>query len=1267
MIKYLLLCCLLCGSIPLWAQTTGGLYGKVTDEDTGEGLMFATLVLMDGEIQVSATQTDISGNYNFSNINAGTYLLVVMYLGYPDARFKDFTISADQNKNFDIEMSSTVKGPEVNVYYKKIVDPTKPQVTKRDAEYIKSNPERGIVSAITSTTGISTPDEGEAFSSNGSRESSNLVMINGVPIFNANNIPLADWEVLEVQIMTSGIPARYGDATGSVTNIITQGPSTRVQGGVQLESSQFLDNFGANTVNAFLSGPIITKPMITALGDTLKRDGKVVKSSILGYRFSGAYFTTKDNRPSALSTFKLSDEKLEEILNNPLMRGAGGGVVSSADFLEAGDLEQTNVRSNARTSSANYTTVLEFKPSPEFFLALSSEGQFQWGKAAAIQNQLFNYEFNPDQRANNLNFTLRFRHTVSSTEVGNQKEGEEKDVARLMPVFQNLSYQVSASYIQSNFTSKDPRYDDFWEYGYVGKFYESRRPVIDVIEEQPIYNSQGEIIGYQPQIGHAAFLNSFDAYEPNWDINPGLAAYNQLIPNPVDWKDPSAVVGENTPTSLNDMEIVNGLINNNRASVFSLFNAPHLTQQGFTKTNNNQIRASVQTNFELYTNQKSGNPMRHKIELGGVFEQRIQRRYNINPFDLWNLAYQSANTHLSNATDQTRPTGETYYDPNFQRTFDLYDALIRTDAEGKEVPMSNFGASLRQSLGLDKREWVAVHELTPEQMDMGWFDPSTLITGQQRVMSYFGYDYLGNPVGTGTTFNDFFFARDEQGRKTRPVAAFQPIYAAGYIQDQFIYKDMVFNIGVRFDSYDANTKVLKDPYSITGYETAAEFESENSYYNKGQAASYRRPSNIGDDFAVYVNENSADASVVGYRDGDQWYNASGIPVNNSSELGAVILPALKGLSTSEIDPQGENYNPNEAFEDYKPTVIVMPRISFSFPISETSNFYANYDILSQRPPVGAFASALDYYNFREITNGGGAISNSGLRPERTINYEVGFQQALTRFSKITLAMVYKEERDLIQLRQYINAYPNTYTTFGNDDFSTTKIFKLEYETFRHKGLRIIANYALQFSEGTGSNPTSSAGVAARELKYVFALDFDQRHTFFTNIDYRFKSGEDYFGPKIGKFDLLANMGFSLSVNANSGRPYTRKQIAGGLDGTFQDRLTDGSVNGARMPWNFRVGLRIDRNFVIGKKTSHPLMANVFLRISNLFNTQNVLDVYAVTGSPTDDGFLTSQDGPGPGFAASQADSYELLYNLRMNDTEHISRPRRIFLGLNVYF
>lgn len=1286
MVRYIILLTLLfLGSSTLFAQTTGSLQGKVIDVGNDEGLPFANVVLEKEGMQISGTQTDFDGNYNFSNVNAGTYDVLVSYVGFPTVKTEGVVIRLGQVVRFDIEMEEGTNalvdstGGTVEI----VVRGYRIPLIEQDAtsggqtlgsEDIKNLATRNVTSIVATTAGVNQTDEGEAVNSNGSRSSSNDTYIDGVRVIGNFGIP--ETEIDQVQIITSGIPAEFGDATGAITNIITKGPSSQLSGGVQLETSQFLDAFAANRADAYFSGPIISKPMLNSLGDTLKKDGKVRKSTILGYRFAGVYSTSLDSRPSALGSFKLKEDKLNEILANPLVANpSGSGRVYSADFITQDDLEVTQVRPNARESYAVANAKIDFKPNKDFYFVAGGQAQFNWGNSAGTTDRLFNYQFNPTYNTNTWRVSGRFRHTVSSTQPGG--ESEDSDSTTLQSAFQNFSYELQGDYSQTNSASEDPRYKDrLWEYGYVGKFYQSRVPVIGAVDSVFVTNTVGDTIDVSVQDGHLAFFNSFDRYEPNTDINPGLASYNNLIPQPngVDPITGQSNFNPNAPTTIDQMEIINGLQTGARTSVYGLFNAPHQLGTGYGKSNSSQVRANVKANFDLVMAQSSGSPIRHSIQLGGTFEQRITRSYNINPFSLWNLAAQSVNNHISNATDPTRRTGETYYDPVRQRQYDLYESLIRTDEEGVEVQQSLFAQRLREELSLDKRDWVNVHELTPDQMNLEWFEPSTLITGRNRVMQYYGYDYLGNPTGTDIDFFSFFTETQtlDDGRviKTRPIAPDKPIYAAGYIQDKFTYKDIICNIGVRFDSYDANTKVLNDPYSITGYETAAEFESNQSLYAAGQSASYNRPDNIDDDFAVYVNDNNKDAVVVGYRGGEQWYNAEGIPVNTATELGSTIVPALKGFGTAEVDPQGESYDPTKAFRDYTPTLIVMPRIAFSFPISKEANFYANYDVLAQRPPDGAFASPFTYYNFRELaTSNTNArfIGNPNLRPQRTINYEVGFQQKLTDFSKFKVSLLYREERDLIQVRDFINAYPITYTSFGNSDFSTTKAFKLEYDMRENNNLRILANYTLAFSEGTGSSPTSSTGIAARELKYVFPLSFDQRHTFYVMFDYRFKSGDKYNGPKIGKFDVLENTGINLAFNANSGRPYTRKEIPGSVNGSFPNRITDGSINGARMDWAFRIDLRFDRDFVIGKKSKNPIRLNVYLRIQNLLNTQNPLAVYAVTGSPTDDGFLTTAGSPGPGFAASQPAAYETLYDLRMNNPFNISRPRRIFLGLRFSF
>jgi hypothetical protein len=1290
MVRYIILLTLLfLGGNTLLAQTTGSLQGKVIDTGLDEGLPFANVVLEKEGTQITGTQTDFDGNYNFTNIEAGTYDLLVSYVGFPTVKTEGVVLRVGQVVRFDVEMEegmaaltdSLGNSTEIIVQGYRIPLIEQGQTSGGQtlgAEDIKNLATRSVTSIAATTAGVSQQDEGEAVNTNGSRSSSNDVYIDGVRV--VGNFGLPETEIDQVQIITSGVPAEFGDVTGSITNIITKGPSSELTGGVQLETSQFLDAFEANRVDAYFAGPIIAKPLLNSLGDTLKKDGKVKKSTILGYRFAGVFATTADDRPSALPTQRLKQSSLDYILANPLVQNpSGSGRIFSTDFLSEDDLESTSVRPNARTSYGLFNAKFDYKPSQDFYFVVGGQAQFNWGTADNVEDRLYNFNYNPEFKSNTWRVSGRFRHTVSSTVPGGDDEEEESaDSNRMQPIFQNFSYELQGDYTQTNFIQEDPRYGDrFWEYGYVGKFYESRRPVIGAVDSNYITNTVGDTVGVEVENGHASYNNAFDYYEANRDINPGLAAYNDLIPSfdrrgDLDFNN----FNPDAPTSILEMEMVNGLNTGARNDVNGLFSAPHLTNgANYAKSNSEQIRANVKANFDLVMGQKTGNTLRHSIQLGGTFEQRIQRSYSLSPFSLWNLAYQTTNNHISNATDLTRPTGETYYDPFRQRQFDLYESLIREDDEGNEVEQSVFAENLRNALGLDKRDWVSVHEIDPDQMKLEWFEAGTLITGRQRVMNYYGYDYLGNATGTDINFLEFFNATTSvNGReiKTRPISPNKPIYAAGYIQDKFTYKDIICNIGVRFDSYDANTQVLKDPYSIVGYETAGEFTSTSSLYSLGNTPDFNLPENIDDDFAVYVSDNNSDANVVGYRDPatEQWYNREGIPVNTPSELGSTIVPALKGFGTAQVSPQGEDYDPTAAFRDFTPTLIVMPRIAFSFPISKDANFYANYDVLSQRPAAGALATPLTYFNFTELATSSTSarfIPNANLRPQRTVNYEVGFQQKLTKFSKFKVSILYREERDLIQVRQFINAYPITYSSYGNDDFATTKAFKLEYDMRENKNLRILANYTLAFSEGTGSSPTSSVGVAAQELKYVFPLNFDQRHTFYVMLDYRYKSGDKYTGPKIGKVDVLENTGINLAFNANSGRPYTRKEIPGGIGTSFPDRITDGSVNGARLPWNFRVDLRLDKDFTIGKNSTKPIRVNVYLRIQNILNTQNFLAVYSTTGSPIDDGFLTAAGSPGPGFAATQPASYETLYNIRMENPYNISRPRRIFLGARFSF
>nr|HQU55688.1 TonB-dependent receptor [Saprospiraceae bacterium] len=402
-----------------------------------------------------------------------------------------------------------------------------------------------------------------------------------------------------------------------------------------------------------------------------------------------------------------------------------------------------------------------------------------------------------------------------------------------------------------------------------------------------------------------------------------------------------------------------------------------------------------------------------------------------------------------------------------------------------EDPNLLFYKKVRDLTGQSVHDYVNVDALNPDDLSLDMFSVQELT--DQGVIDYFGYDYLGNKIGNNVTFNDFFTSVYPDGRRQFLVAPNQPIYGAFYLQDKFTYRDIIFRVGLRVDRYDANTKVLKDPFSLYEIMNASDF-----YASTGQA----RPAPVEDDFKVYVDGDNSN-KVVAFRRDEQWYYPNGTAANDGNLIfgGEIVHPKYVD---PEADIKSRDFDPNTSFTDYTPQVNWMPRLAFSFPISDVANFFAHYDILVQRPPSNTLTTALDYYYFEDA--GRTPSNNPALRPERTIDYEVGFQQKLSQSSALKISVYYKELRDMIQTRTYlyIPAPVNTYTGYGNLDFGTVKGFSFQYDLRRTANLEMTANYTLQFADGTGSNANSQRGLTTRgNIRTLLPLSFDERHRFVT--------------------------------------------------------------------------------------------------------------------------------------------------------------------------
>jgi len=348
----------------------------------------------------------------------------------------------------------------------------------------------------------------------------------------------------------------------------------------------------------------------------------------------------------------------------------------------------------------------------------------------------------------------------------------------------------------------------------------------------------------------------------------------------------------------------------------------------------------------------------------------------------------------------------------------------------------------------------------------------------------------------------------------------------------------------------------------------------------------------------------------------------------------------------------------------------MPRVAFSFPISDEALFFAHYDILTQRPTGSNRFNPADYLY---MENRNLLIDNPDLRPEKTVDYALGFQQVLSRTSSLKVEAFYRELRDMIQVRSFAGAYPSTYRAFGNLDFGTVKGLTLTYDLRRTGNLWLKASYTLQFADGTGSTTQSQLALinaGLPNLRSVNAFNYDQRHRIVGTVDYRFGEGSDYNGPMIGDKAILKNTGINFIANLGSGTPYTPQVFATPITGEISP-ATEGSINGARLPWSFTVDLNLDRNIALtfGKTEDKKKTANlnVYLWVTNLFNTRNIVGVHRFTGNPDDDGYLAAARYQP--FINQQNDpsAFRNYYSMYVNDPRNLGAPRQLRLGVRFDF
>lgn len=1228
MIRRLLLISLFTSfGLAAWSQSS--LEGKVQDNTTGEALIFANVVLFQNGNLVQGTQSDLDGNYVFSNVDPGTYDVEASYTGYPTQRQTGVLIMAGKAIRLDFKLDDGLILNQIEIKAYKVPLIEQDNTTQggiKTAEQIRNLPVKNINAIASTTAGLSTIDGGDV-NIRGSRSNATNYYMDGIRVNDASLIPQT--EIEQLQVITGGIEARYGDVTGGVISLTSKGPSAKLSAYAEVESSELTDAYGYNLITANVSGPILKN--------------KTTGNSIIGFRASLQYRDRKEPSPQAFGAYAATEDAIARIAAEPLTI-QNGSPIPLIERLEDSEVNLLKARPNVRDTRIDLTGKLDFKVNDDIDFTLGgnyfdTDNNFSPSRAWS----LVNYQNNPYFEEDGYFINARFRHRIGA--------GAAEDPDAPPALIRNISYTLQYGYEFRQNERGDARYRDrLFDYGYVGQFDVTWIPEIGVAQDttspfaKPLFPGStvyGEHYGYSETFAE-------NGYHPSETINPLLNNYN-IGQEVIDFRNYYAYNGFWS-------NIVNSAysgIHTNTGAVYNLFS------KGQTEIHTLNLNAS----FDIFPG--GSDKGRHNIQFGILYEQRQLGNWAMNPRDLWNTMRFAANDAHIVGLDSTDIIGMDTLTVAVDGQVGMFPVCIYNTLV-VEQPNLLFYKAVRQLTGQSEHEYVNIDGLNPSDLSLDMFAAEELTN--RRAINYYGYDYLGNKLSGDVTFNDFFTATDAEGRRTLPVAAAKPIYSAAYLQDKFTFKDIIFRLGVRVDRYDANTKVLKDPYSLYAIMEAKDF------YDLSEVEDPPPPA-VQDDWKVYVvSEGSTE--VRAFRDGDQWYTAEGTPVNSGFEiLGSEIpTPYYVERNSANRNIRSRDFDPDQSFEDYTPQVNWMPRLAFSFPISDEANFFVNYDILVQRPPSNTIATALDYYYWSD----GPPSNNPNLKPEKTITFEVGFKQKVSNSSAINLSAYYKEFRDMIQSQtyQFVPGVPgNSYDSYGNQDFATTKGFSLSYDLRRTQNLEMTIAYTIQFADGTGSSASSQQDLGLNatgrgNVRYLSPLSFDERHRIAINLDYRYGSGAQYNGPRWFGLDVFSNAGVSLQANAASGRPYTKQLLAQ----RFGASGIGGAINGSRLPWNTTLDLRVNKSFRVGgNEGSRPLFFDVYLRVQNLFDTRNITGVYTASGSAYDDGFLVTPNGQSSiQVLADSGRETDIPYYLQSYQWGELNPgfftlPRRVFLGATVQF
>lgn len=339
-------------------------------------------------------------------------------------------------------------------------------------------------------------------------------------------------------------------------------------------------------------------------------------------------------------------------------------------------------------------------------------------------------------------------------------------------------------------------------------------------------------------------------------------------------------------------------------------------------------------------------------------------------------------------------------------------------------------------------------------------------------------------------------------------------------------------------------------------------------------------------------------------------------------------------------------------KEVEPFLYLSPRVGISHPISEKSKLYFNYGHFYDEPGV------LYLYNKRERYGGFyDRIENTNLKPQRTIAYELGFDQQIGDEYLFHISGYYRNITNEIMSVTYNSEKGNVIASYTNGTYSDSRgleaIFEKKFGGFYSGSLSF--DYLISSAGNFGNYYFYQDPLKAPLMSSSNQSTPGANYSILANITFRTPSdwGKDILG-----FDLFGDWILNFTHEYRSGRTFT-----------YNPKGLPGVNNNVRWRPHQNTNMRLSKGINIG-----GIMCQLYMEVYNLFNVKelnpnlrSLLLPYLKLYNDYLDSLVLPEEGGSDQPGDYKADYIKLPAPGNIPTQMLFNAPRDVFFGVRINF